>query len=332
MEIKRKAIKLRPPMLAYQMGVDGDIIEFPKKRRQAWSWTEFRLGQAEHVKQVVDELNEYWPLTLRQVYYRLLGVMIKENTSSRYQDLSKLITAMRQDGLLPWEAVEDRTRNLSQKRGFSDKETFVKQELDNLFEGYDRCYVQDQENYVEIWVEKDALSHIIEKASWRYCVRVLTGRGYQSTTVQKNFADRARRAIDIGHIPVVLYFGDYDPSGINILESAIQNIHDKYKLPDVTFIRVALTLDQIHGYDLPLVPLKSGDKRLKDYLQRYGGVAAELDALHPQILRNLTTKALNSLFDLENMNEHVGIEHLEREELAQNKQEILDYYTSMLKR
>jgi hypothetical protein len=178
MEIKRKA--MRRPRLSYQMGIDGDIVEFPKKDRQNWSWTHSQRLRANHIRNITEDLKEYWPLTVRQVYYRSLGVVPGSHIKSWYDTLSKLITQMRIDGLLEWDAIEDRTRQLYEKLVWENRYEYLKWKVKDFFGDYDRCYVQNQENYVEVWVEKDALSHILQRAAGPYCVRVLTGRGYQS--------------------------------------------------------------------------------------------------------------------------------------------------------
>ncbi len=146
--------------------------------------------------------------------------------------------------------------------------------------------------------KKMPIAHVLQKVARPMCVQVLTGRGYQSTTVKHEYAERAKRALSLDKSPIVLYCGDYDPSGMNILESVIQDIHDDFGLPEVQFIRVALNLDQIEEYNLPSVPIKAKDRRKETHRRRYGDIAVELDALHPGILRELATQAMESLFDM----------------------------------
>ena len=111
---------------------------------------------------VVSELREYWPLTLRQVYYRLVAGSVIENNRGSYQALSKICSEMRIEGVLDWFCIQDKTRRISVKRGFEDGQTFVTASAQNFLRGYTRCLVQGQERHVELWVEKDALSGIFE--------------------------------------------------------------------------------------------------------------------------------------------------------------------------
>ena len=179
---------------------------------------------------VVKELKEYWPLTLRQIYYRLVAAGHLENTRSKYNDLSNLIKHMRLDEWLPWEVLEDRVRRVSEKRGWEDHNEFMEAHVDDFLEGYERCYVQDQKCYVEIWTEKDALSQVFERVAYPYCIRSVTCVGYQSVTFLDGFRRRARAAQNRGQIPVILYFGDMDPSGYQMLEAIKQTLEDEMDL------------------------------------------------------------------------------------------------------
>jgi hypothetical protein len=55
-------------------------------------------------------LAEHHPMTVRQVFYRLVSRQVIENTRSAYQAVSKALVAARRDGLIPWEPIEDRFR------------------------------------------------------------------------------------------------------------------------------------------------------------------------------------------------------------------------------
>lgn len=117
---------------------------------------------------------------------------------------------------------------------------------------------------------------------------------------------------------------------MNILESTIQNLEDDFNLPGVEFIRVGLNTDQIEKYQLPHVPLKDSDSRFKSHVKRYGEVAVELDALHPETLRGIVIEALQNQFDMEDMFYHVEMEQDERERLAEIKGASVEYVTSLI--
>jgi hypothetical protein len=300
-------------------------MNFTKTKRRKWSWTDHRVQQGNRVMRVVRELKDYWPLTLRQIYYRLVAAGHLENTRSKYNDLSNLIKHMRLDDWMPWEVLEDRVRRVSEKRGWEDHNEFMEAHVDDFLEGYERCYFQDQERYVELWTEKDALSQVFEKVAYPYCIRAVTCRGYQSITFLDGFRQRARSAQSRGQIPVILYFGDMDPSGYQMLEAIKQTLEDEMDLWGVEYDRVALTPDQIMNYELPHDPqaVKVTDKRYRKYVQRFGDLAVELDALHPQALRKLAVEAIENHFDMDLFREQMEVEQLEQERLASLKQKIL---------
>lgn len=168
------------------------------------TWTKNRKQQSDGILEVVDDLREYFPLTLRQVYYRLVAAGTLENKRSKYQDLSMVIKQMRIDEILPWNVIEDRTRRVSTKRGYANAEEYLRDHVESMdYSGYSRCMVQGQSKYIELWVEKDALSRVFEDVAWDHCLRCVTCKGYQSISFLKAYAERADRAIMNGQEPVV---------------------------------------------------------------------------------------------------------------------------------
>lgn len=300
-------------------------MQLQKADRRQWTWTNLQTQRGNQVIEIVNELQDYLPLTLRQIYYRLVAASHIKNTVSSYNGLSQLIKFMRLADWLPWEVLEDRGRRVSDKRGWGDHAEFMEQEVDGFLEGYGRCYVQDQECYVEIWCEKDALSQVFEKVAWPYCIRAVTCRGYQSITFLDSYRRRALAAQERGQVPVILYFGDLDPSGVQMLEATKQTLEDEMDLLGVEYHRVALNPDQIKTFNLPVDPkaVKLTDKRYRNFVERFGLVAVELDALHPKTLQEMAVEAIESQFDMDLFREQQEMERIERERLAGIKEKIV---------
>jgi hypothetical protein len=214
--------------------------------------------------------------------------------------LSKLLKWMRIDDKLPWEALEDRSRTAASKRGYENMKQFIHDEIDDFLEGYTRCLVQGQEKYIEVWTEKDALFRVFENVVWPYCIRAVVCRGYQSVTFIADFYKRATQALMRGQKPVVLYFGDLDPSGVQMLEATIETLVSELGLWGVEFKRVALNPEHIKDFNLPHDPTaaKKSDSRYKGYVKKYGKVAVELDALHPALLEEIIIKAIEDDLDM----------------------------------
>ena len=291
--------------------------------RRKWSWTEFRERQAQQVADAANELRDFWPLTLRQIHYRLVSNGTRKNTRSAYTDLSKLIKWMRIDEKIPWYAITDRIRSVSAKRGFENLEQFIKLELRNMFQGYSRCRVQGQDKYIEIWVEKDTLKRIFEDVVWPYCMRCVVCRGYQSVSFLADFYQRATRAIDLGQEPVILYFGDLDASGVQMFEATQETLENELDLAGVTFKRCGLLPEHIERYSLPNDPkaIKKTDTRYRTFSERFGDVAVELDAMPPRELQNLLRECIEAEIDLDRFQSEKMQEEVDQEAIKEFREE-----------
>jgi len=294
--------------------------------RQKWSWTPLQEERAETVTAVVDGLHPYWPLTLRQVYYQLVSSGEIKNNKSQYNMLSKLMKWMRIDDRLPWDALEDRTRTVTAKRGYSSLESFVYGELNGFMYGYSRCLVQGQDKYIEVWTEKDALLRIFHEVVYPYCIRAVVCRGYSSVTFIADYYNRAIKAIGKGQLPVVLYFGDLDPSGVQMLEATIETLEDELDLYGVEFRRIGLNPVHISLYDLPSDPnaAKTSDPRYKKYVEEYGTVAVELDAVHPAQLQKMIRSAVEAELDMDLFEDQQDQEDTDHERLDSLRNTIMD--------
>ncbi|RJR26566.1 MAG: hypothetical protein C4582_01515 [Desulfobacteraceae bacterium] len=300
-------------------------MELIRTQRRKWSWTDKRTLQGNAVIEVANDLVDYWPLTLRQIYYRLVAAGHIENTRSKYKDLSKLIKHMRLSDWLPWEVLEDRGRHVTDKKGFTDHQEFLTEQVDGFLEGYSRCLVQDQPAYVELWYEKDALARVFDDVVWPYCIRSVACKGYQSITFLDSFRRRALEAQKRGQIPVILYFGDCDPSGIQMFQATQQTLREEMNLANIQCKRIALTPEQVNLFNLPVDPgaVKLTDSRYKKYVSQYGHLAVELDALHPGKLIELAEQAIQAEFDMTLFNENKIIEKEERQRLTQIKERLV---------
>ncbi|MBF0477634.1 MAG: hypothetical protein HQK59_17775, partial [Deltaproteobacteria bacterium] len=180
------------------------IIEVPKNTRRKFGWGGKRKDSAEQVIQAAEELREFWPLTLRQLYYRLVASGAIPNKKSAYKTLSELVKNMRKAEMLEWGSIEDRGRRVSAKLGFTSPEAFLEQELKSFLEGYSRCLVQEQRNHLELWIEKDALSQVFQPIADTYCIRTVICKGFSSVTLLRNFYERASRALERDQTPIVI--------------------------------------------------------------------------------------------------------------------------------
>lgn len=272
------------------------------------------------IAQRISDLSEYWPLTLRQVYYQLVAAGVIANDLRQYKKLSDLLTKARLAGIVPWEAIEDRARTTLPSRGWANAYSFVVQEAENFLEDYRRELLQSQPVALEIWVEKDALSRLCHQVAFEYRVPVIVARGFSSISYVHECRLRVEANARRANPTVLLYFGDLDPSGMEMLPSMLQTLKQEMGLGDlVVDQRCALTLEQVEQFNLPRNPdaIKKGDTRAPKYAEEFGDLAVELDALPPRVLQALVREAIESNLDLslleeERRSEAAELDRLER--------------------
>lgn len=298
---------------------------FKEMKERKWKWTKFQLNKLNNVQGVLKDIEKYKPLTLRQIYYQMVEKGFIPNKQTEYQMLSTLLTNARYDGFIDWDIMEDRSRRYINLRGYADTETFIRDTVQNWLNCYDRDLMQTQDKYIEIWTEKDALSTLFERVARQYTISVVVCRGFNSSTFLNNFKDRIRR-YDSKEI-ILLYFGDFDPSGMFMKVDIENRLLNKLNVTNVDIKRVALKPSDNDKYNLFSDPdsLKETDPRTNWFRQQgYGNVGYELDALDPVTLENLTVEAIDSELDLDRFNEQVRLYNSELDKLGRLKQQATD--------
>ena len=240
-----------------------------------------------------------YALTLRQVYYQLVARAIIANNERSYKNLGSLISDGRLAGLIDWTAIEDRTRNLRQNSHWDSPGDIVSACADQF--QFDKW--ADQDYYVEVWVEKDALVGVVGQVCDTLDVPYFSCRGYVSQSEMWVAAQRFLQATrptpqrpGWSREGVVLHLGDHDPSGRDMS----RDIQDRLALFGVEpeFKRIALNMDQIEQYDPPPNPTKLTDSRCNAYIEEFGNECWELDALRPDVIGALIQDEVTAYCDI----------------------------------
>lgn len=262
-------------------------------------------------------LNEYrnmgYRLSLRQLYYQLVARDYIENSVKSYKRIGNLISDARLAGLLDWGMIEDRGRETVIPTAWNSPAEIVRAAASqfrvNRWEG--------QPCYVEVMVEKDALSGILEPVCRDLHIRFTANKGYSSSSAMYEAGKRIHRAkmhVDEVHI---FYLGDHDPSGIDMT----RDIAERLGLFTYAFIepdkvhRLALNWDQVEQWQPPENPAKETDSRYEMYVHEFGESSWELDAVEPRTLADLVRNAVMELIDEDQWNEVLQREQNMREEL-----------------
>lgn len=265
-------------------------------------------SNTEMLNRINDILEEYkndgYTLTLRQLYYQLVSKDVIPNNDKEYAKLSGILKNGRMAGIVDWSAIEDRVR--VPKIPYYVKD--VKDAIKDTVEQYRIDRMKGQEKKIEIWVEKDALSSVLYRVSSKYHVRLMVNRGYSSVSAMYDAYNRLSSG------DVILYFGDHDPSGMDMIRDVRERLQEFGIEVDV--MPIALTMEQIEEFNPPPNPAKITDPRAKWYIEKYGKTSWELDALPPKELIRLAENAIKSIIDIDLFNEVIeeekkGITELE---------------------
>jgi hypothetical protein len=220
-------------------------------------------------------------LTLRQTYYQFVARGWIPNKDSEYKRLGNIIADGRLAGLIDWEAITDRTRNLRQNSHWDSPGDIMDSAAASF--AYDKW--ADQKYRIECWIEKDALVGILESACEPLDVPYFSCRGYTSISEVWSAAMRLKAWRRKGQRILILHLGDHDPSGIDMSRDIVDRIG--IFGVKVEFKRLALNMDQVQQYNPPPNPAKSTDARYKHYRATHGDESWELDALDPVVLKAL---------------------------------------------
>lgn len=234
---------------------------------------------------ITDYARQGFSLTLRQVYYQMVARAIIPNNERSYKNLGNLISDARLAGLIDWKAIEDRTRNLRRNSHWTTPGSMI----DTAAYSYHLDHWAGQENYVEVWVEKDALIGIVGQICGQLDVNHFSCRGYVSQSEMWEAGRRLRAHSEAGQHIVLLHLGDHDPSGKDMSRDIVDRLRT-IETYGVEFHRLALNMDQIDQYNPPPNPAKLSDSRAAGYIEEYGRESWELDALEPQVISDLISE------------------------------------------
>lgn len=255
-------------------------------------------------------------LTLRQLFYQFVARGLLPNQQRQYDRLGSIVNDARLAGLIDWDHLEDRTRNLEQLARWDDPADVVAQ----VARQYREDVWASQEAYVEVWVEKEALAGVVARVADLYAVPYFACRGYVSQSEMWAAAQRLGEQADDEKRVIVLHLGDHDPSGIDMTRD-IEARLDLFMLGDdrlstATVRRIALNMDQVRQYDPPPNPAKFTDSRATRYVARFGRSSWELDALDPPTLRALIEQEVRGELDVEAWEEAVAAQEANRDTLS----------------
>jgi hypothetical protein len=282
------------------------LLSMPNKRRRR------SQPEIEDIKSaIVDAVTEDPPMTVRQVFYQLVVRRVIEETEKEYNGtVIRLLSNMRLDGELEWGHIVDESRHPRLTETFDS----LADAVESTARFYRRSALKDCDEYIEIWLEKDALAGVVWDVVSDYDVPLMVSRGTPSLTFLWGSFVQVHRAA-AGKGTTIYQFGDHDPSGVLIPATINRRLNewaDKYRIQPPEIIRVALTEDQIAEHDLPTRPTK---RTGNSHADRFDGDSVELDAIPAGVLRDLVRESVEIHIDPEQLKVQRVAEESERAHL-----------------
>jgi hypothetical protein len=241
-----------------------------------------------------DYARQGYDLSLRQLYYQLVSRNIVPNTERSYKNVGVIVSDARLAGLIDWYMIRDRGRETLANPHWDSPSDFI----ESVAPQYRFDLWADQDVYVEVMVEKQALEGVLQPVCRELDIPFTANKGYTSSSAlyeaSKRYLRRAQQCKSLH----VIYLGDHDPSGIDMSRDVLDRmslfLKDQFNM---TVHRVALNMNQVEELKPPENPAKITDSRASGYIARFGRSSWELDAIEPKRLVKIVEDAVVNIMD-----------------------------------
>jgi hypothetical protein len=271
-----------------------------------------------------DYQRQGYDLTLRQLYYQFVSRALIPNNQRSYDQLGAVVNRARMAGLMDWNYIVDRTRNLQSLSHWTTPGGVIR----SAAQSYANNLWADQDEVVEVWVEKEALAGIVDRAASAWDCSWFSCRGYVSQSEMWAAGRRILDYIEAGKRVTILHLGDHDPSGIDMtrdirdrlttfwsidyfrkyraeleagdittVAQVVEHVGEGLVGDPLTVNRIALNREQVDLYQPPPNPAKMSDSRATGYVDEHGYQSWELDALDPATLDALIQDHIAEIVD-----------------------------------
>jgi hypothetical protein len=266
--LRESLIKIDPKIAHQQIVNDrktkdlgqNDLTEIdPENDGRRCEISEAKKPFLEAILRVLDQQRDYWPLSDRQIHYRLLGPDAPMTHASKpdsryvndkasYRKLTDILSRGRINGLINWDAIEDVTRPTDLHTAFWNPREFFRQEFGRFLKGYWRNRLQSQPHHVEIVAEKLTVRTILQKVAEEFTMPLTITRGMSSLPPKK--AIRDRYVLSQKDQLILLVVSDLDPAGDAIAEDLVKSFRRDFGIANIQPYKVALTIDQVEEFSL----------------------------------------------------------------------------------
>lgn len=257
-----------------------------------WSPREATLETLNQVQTVLRQYRKLWPLTGRQVFYRLVGAFGFPKTENDYKRLLEYLNRARRSGLIPFEAIRDDGATAVGTDKYDSAEDFI-ETVQDWASNARMNLLQFQPVHVEVFCEAAGMVPQMERVARPYGVAVRSSGGFDSTTVKHDLAEFYS---ELQKPVIVLHVGDLDPSGEHLHNALGEDLSAfMRRLGGICEVRrIAVTAEHQERYGLATAPPKKTDNRSFEY-----DFTVQAEALDPADLAAIVRKAIEDTLDLE---------------------------------
>lgn len=292
----------------------------------------WNADKAEVINQICEIVDYYqglgYKLTLRQLHYQFVSRNWIVNHDTAYKKLGKILDDCRYAGLVDWSAIEDRGRVPHLVWYAND----IPDALNDTIRTYRLNRQDGQNNHVEVWTEKDALSAIMKRSTSQFGIRLVVNKGYTSSSAIHDAYKRFAYELNEGKAVTVLYFGDHDPSGLDMIRDIKERLEFMFRNGDICeagyrkfkVVQIGLTMSQIKKYKCPPNPTKLTDSRAAGYIEEHGATCWEVDALNPEVLTEVVESNIKKNIDMTIYNAQLVAEEKDIKKLRKIIEDISD--------
>lgn len=264
------------------------------------------------IEGVLIEYADYLPLSVRQIFYRLVATKGYEKTEQAYNRLTEALVRARRARLIDFDLIRDDGVVTTSQDCYASPDAFWDATGERI-NGYRRDRQEGQPLRIELWCEAAGMLGQLDRIAANYSTPVYSAGGFVSLTGIRGIA---ARAVDRLVPTVLLHVGDHDPSGESIFEAmaadAAAFVEEDRIIQTLRIepVRVALTAEQVVEHDLPTAPAKASDKRSASW----EGGTCQLEALPPDLLATIVENAIREHVDLPRWEQQL---EAEREDVAE---------------
>jgi hypothetical protein len=273
-----------------------------------WSPQGTTLQLLDQVRGVLGEYEDHLPLTIRQIFYRLVGAHDYEKTERAYARLCEHLNRARRARLIPMDAIRDDSGTISEPSNWDSIEQFMTA-IRSMAAVLKLDRSAGQKTRLVVTCEAAGMVPQLERVAHPFGITVMSGGGFDSVTDKHKFT---AQLVDQDRPTEMLQIGDHDVSGAHLFLAAAEDIKAfAGELGgEMTFTRLAVTPGQIAHYLLPTAPPKSSDRRA------FHGQTCQAEALAPDVLGGILQHAIEKRIDLRVLHRVLKREQTERQKLS----------------